>query len=51
MAIYIIQGLLGDSSEYVADGQILMPLLSTTKVGTISSKTTEKSYRKLIFFS
>jgi hypothetical protein len=35
MTIYIILGLLGDGSEYVADENILTPILSTTKVNII----------------
>ena len=36
MAMYIILGLLGDNSEYVVEGHILVPILSTTKVSTKS---------------
>jgi hypothetical protein len=32
MTIYLILGLLDDNSEYVADTDILMPMLNTTKV-------------------
>ena len=35
MTIYIILGLLGDDTEYVADENILTPTLSTTKVSII----------------
>jgi hypothetical protein len=35
MTIYIILGPLGDGSEYIADENILTPILSTTKANII----------------
>jgi hypothetical protein len=42
MTLYLILGLLGDSSEYVADEQILMSILGITKVSIIGTRPTWK---------
>ena len=38
MTIYLILGLLGDNSEYVADANVLMPMLNINKVNMLDQK-------------
>jgi hypothetical protein len=38
VTIYLILGLLGDNSEYVADANVLMPMLNINKVNMLDQK-------------